>query len=394
MPPPPSNKVACRKRFCDSWLAEPNFSSWLQKCEGNPFKAFCTACEKEFNCGKSELRKHASGQSHITMLRNTGDLTDTDSAAWLAFASVRERVKRAEIIHVLNIIEHSRSFHSYEHDTRMQLRAVDSMDVLKQMKLKRTKIAAITNNVINEAIVRNVTKILKNTFFSILVDESTDVSGYKNLCILARYTYEGTIQTYLLDYLRLREGNAEYLYDCFKYSMQKYDIPVSNVIGVSVDNASVMVGKHNSFVSRLLAENDSQVVVLPCICHSIHLAACNACKKLPEHVEELLYSLYSYFVSSLKKQQGLEDIQEIMHITKQKLLQPSKTRWLALSQCVDRVLNQWNALYAYFAVESCTAANPLFPGMSLEESICNRMNYPLTKAYLQFSITSFGSPPI
>ncbi|XP_026666824.1 uncharacterized protein LOC113463894 [Ceratina calcarata] len=73
-----------------------------------------------------------------------------------------------------------------------------------------------------------------------------------------------------------------------------------------------------------------------------------------------------------------------MNMTKQKLLQPSRTRWLALSQCVERVLNQWNALYTYFAVESCTMANPLFPGMSLEESIFHRMNYPLTKVYLQF----------
>ncbi|XP_026674185.1 zinc finger protein 862-like [Ceratina calcarata] len=344
MKPPPSKKMAWTKRFCDSWLAEPDFSLWLQKCEGNPFKAFCTYCQKELKCGKSELRKHARGQSHITMLSKRKSFTDTDSAAWLATASLNDRVKRAEIMYVLNIIEHSRSFRSYNHHMKMEQRAVDSIEVLKKMTLKSTKIAAITKNVINETIVRNVSEILRNTLFSILVDESTDVSGYKNLCILARYTYEGAIHTYLLEYVRLREANAEYLYDCFKYSMKQYDIPVRNVIGISVDNASVMVGKHNSFVSRLLEENDSEVVVLPCICHSIHLAACNACGKLPKHVEHLLFSLYRYFTTSPKRQQSLEDIQEVMHIAKQKLRQPSRTRWLALSQCVDRVLKQWNAL--------------------------------------------------
>ncbi|XP_026673906.1 uncharacterized protein LOC113465006, partial [Ceratina calcarata] len=213
MNPPPSKKVARTKRFSDSWLTEPDFSSWLQKCDGNPLKAFCTVCRKKLQCGKADLRRHATGQSHITMLNKTQGLTDIDSAAWLASASLGDRVRRAEIMYVLNIIEHSRSFRSYEHQMRMEQRALDSIDVLNNMKLKSTKIRAITNNVINEAIVSNVSEILRNTLFSILVDESTDVSGYKNLCILARYTYEGAIHTYLLDDLRLREGNAEYLYD-------------------------------------------------------------------------------------------------------------------------------------------------------------------------------------
>ncbi|XP_017892308.1 uncharacterized protein LOC108632323 isoform X2 [Ceratina calcarata] len=384
MTPPPSKKVARAKRFCDSWLGEPDFSSWLQKCEGSPFKAFCTLCQRELQCGKSELRRHASTQSHITMVCNREGLTDTDSAEWVASASLSERVKRAEIIYVLNMVEHSRSFHSYEQHRRVQLRAVDSMDVLKKMKLKSAKIAAITKNVINEAIVRNVTEILRNISFSILVDVTTDVSGYKNLCILARYNYDGANHTYLLDYLHLREGNAEHLYDCFKYSMEKYNIPVKNVIGISVDNATVMMGKHDSFVSRLMAENDSEVVVLPCICHSIHLATCNACEKLPPHVEYLLLSLYRYFTTSPKKEESLKDIQEIMNMAKKKLLQSSTTNWLALSQCIDRVLKHWNVLYTYFAVQMYTVADALFPAMTLEEGIFNRMNYPLTKAYLEF----------
>jgi hypothetical protein len=56
-------------------------------------------------------------------------------------------------------------------------------DRIKRMTLKRPNISVVTKNVINETIVLKTMNILKNEFFTVLIDESVNVSETKNLCI-------------------------------------------------------------------------------------------------------------------------------------------------------------------------------------------------------------------
>ncbi|XP_026672447.1 uncharacterized protein LOC113464790, partial [Ceratina calcarata] len=306
MTPPPTKKVIRRKSFCPSWLEDPELSPWLAKCEDNPYKSQCIVCKKTLEGGKADLLRHSRTKLHMRLAQSqvachAGE-SSSESVSTTTTSFVDD-VKEAEITCVLGIIEHSRSFHSYNHFTKMMCRAGKDSNILSKMTLKRTKISAIIKNVLNKAVVDKVTAILRVNPFSVLVDESTDVSDNRNLCILARYTYKGTIQTYLLDYFRLKDATADYMYKCFQYTMEKYNLPMTNVVGICTDNASVMLGKHNSFVSRLLEQNKNEVVTLPCICHSMHLVACRACEHLPKDIEDFLHMLYSYFSKSDKRQQ-------------------------------------------------------------------------------------------
>lgn len=73
--------------------------------------------------------------------------------------------------------------------------------------------------------------------------------------------------------------DADHLYNAFKTCLNKKNIPVSNIIGLASDNANVMLGKNNSFMTRLQVET-STLTVIPCICHSAALVATKACSKL------------------------------------------------------------------------------------------------------------------
>ena len=235
---------------------------------------------------------------------------------------------------------------------------------------------AISKNVINKAIITKTVENAHNKFFSVLIDETTDVANIKILCFLIRYVQKDQLCTDLLDLIRVNECTAENLYKCFQHSLKKYNLSISNMVGVCVDNANVMVGVHNSVTSRLIAEN-SEICIIPCICHSIHLAARHACKKLPKYVEKFLHSLHSYFSQSPKRQHILEDAQQFTKVAKRKVLQPSATRWLALSECIKRVLSQWTVLFSVLAEaasEKDDAAVKIF----------STFNCLYTKAYLQF----------
>ena len=147
------------------------------------------------------------------------------------------------------------------------------------------------------------------------------------------------------------------------------------MVGMCVDNANIMVGSHNSLTSRLLKDNP-EIYVFPCICHSLHLVASHACKCLPSFVEDLLHSIYSYFSRSSKRQSNLEEIQDFLNMRRQKVLQPAPTRWLAVSECLKRILDQWVPLFSAFSAAAFEDET------DVAGKIFNLMNCPFTQAYV------------
>ena len=81
-----------------------------------------------------------------------------------------------------------------------------------------------------------------------------------------------------------------------------------------------------------------------CICHSAHLCASHACKKLPRTAEELMHDVYNYFSNSPKHQEQFRVVQHFCNVALHKLLHPCQTRWLSLS----RLIEQWDALIIFF----------------------------------------------
>ena len=86
---------------------------------------------------------------------------------------------------------------------------------------------------------------------------------------------------------------------------------------------------------------------MKCICHSAHLVASNF-SKLPRQAEDFIRDIYSFFNHSARRLVGLSEFNTSLtqsHISCFRI----KTRWLSLQQCVNRILEQWQALTAYFA---------------------------------------------
>jgi hypothetical protein len=94
--------------------------------------------------------------------------------------------------------------------------------------------------------------------FTILLDESTDISNTKFLCLLARYISprSGQVLTKLLELIPLdaRDTTGEAIFNKFTATLNKFEIPLEHILGVASDGANVMVGSKNSFFSRLKQE--------------------------------------------------------------------------------------------------------------------------------------------
>ena len=220
---------------------------------------------------------------------------------------------------------------------------------------------------------------LKGSFFSVITDETTDVSTCKQLAIVTRVynDHTQTVQCNLYDLVELPNSDAETMFEAICSSFEKESIPLSNIIGFAADTTNVMFGQHNSVASRLL-KAIPHIYLMKCICHSAHLCASHACEKLPRTAEDLLHDVYNYFCHSAKRQQDLKNFQYFTETEPHRLLKASQTRWLSLHSCVARLIEQWDTLLQYF--EMAVKRDNLL----VTEKILSLMKNPILKLYFLF----------
>lgn len=179
--------------------------------------------------------------------------------------------------------EHNISFQTMDHLSET-IKSIPDWKIAAYIKLKRTKCTGVIKNVIGECHKSDLEALLKSTKFSVLVDESTDISSVKTMCIVVRvYDPEtGKISSLLWELRPLFEkddfdaanqgATGAAIYNSITKSFLDRNVPLNNIIGFASDGASVMMGQHNSVASRFMANNPG-ITILKCICHSLHLCA-------------------------------------------------------------------------------------------------------------------------
>ncbi|CAI6353079.1 unnamed protein product [Macrosiphum euphorbiae] len=113
-----------------------------------------------------------------------------------------------------------------------------------------------------------------------MTDESTDIGTIKTSCVVARFYDESSemIENVfwqlhnVYDTDNPSSASAEHLYNGLISTLNEYEIPLTNIIGFGSDGCNVMMGQHNSVVSRL-RESCPGIFIMKCVCHSAHLCA-------------------------------------------------------------------------------------------------------------------------
>jgi hypothetical protein len=172
---------------------------------------------------------------------------------------------------------------------------------------------------------------LRKGKFSIIIDETTDVGTKKSLVVLARFFNKdlNKVKDHFVDLIEVSDASAKSLFNSIKLLLDSNNIPYNNLIGFGADNASVMMGNLGG-VKAKLQEISPHIVIQGCGCHSLHLCASAACKKLPNCVEQFARDVYTYFSHSPKRLEELKEFEMFLEEKPTKLLYPSQTRWLSL----------------------------------------------------------------
>lgn len=120
------------------------------------------------------------------------------------------------------------------------LKVIGKGTPLYNLKLHRTKCSSLIKYVIAPSLIEELIQDIGTSYFSLIVDESTDVLVFKYLCICIKYVSvkNECINLQFLGIIEIVSCTAESLYNYICNFMDEIHLDISNVIGKGTDGAN------------------------------------------------------------------------------------------------------------------------------------------------------------
>ena len=105
------------------------------------------------------------------------------------------------------------------------------------------------------------------------------------------------------------DGKGKTIYDSVNQLVNVRGLQYKDLIVVSTDGASTMIGHENGLVS-FLKKNNPNLIIVHCLAHRESLAAIDASKKIHElfYVEKIANNVYSWIQNSPKRNNEHNDL--------------------------------------------------------------------------------------
>ncbi|XP_022183191.1 uncharacterized protein LOC111042802 [Myzus persicae] len=279
-------KPTYTQKFRQVWKTDKLFMDWLQEMKDDPEKAYCKVCCCSIRARKADLVNHSACNKHksalsATCIRRTGSFQ---------FKPNNLQMQHTQASMALFVSAHS------------AIMAIDHLGELcntnftgDNIKMHRTKCSRIIINILAPFFVKDLRNDIGQSKYSLLIDESTDISvlKYLGMAIINYSRDKNDVVTSFFALEELRECNAQAIVDAMKSALQEYNLNIKNLIGIGSDNASVMVGINNGNHAILKQENPN-LILIKCVCHSLQLATSQACAEtVPRHLDFLISESYN-----------------------------------------------------------------------------------------------------
>ncbi|XP_064648741.1 uncharacterized protein LOC135500955 [Lineus longissimus] len=354
--------------------------------------ARCSYCKSDFSIahsGSYDIERHQKGKKHTDMMKaaknthNVGDFFHQRNEA------LDLQVVKAETIMTEFIVKMNLPLTAADEFTKVVKEAFPDSKIAKLYGCGRSKTTAIVKHMAAE-IKDEMKEKMKTGAFSIATDGSNDQKEKQFPVVVSSSSIEDGVTVQLLS-VPVLEGvpaTGKNIFNLLDAEMKDEDepIPWSNCLAFGTDNANVMVGNRKG-VFAFMVEKNSDIFLSGCPCHLIHHAAEKFAAALPFKVDEVLTDTFFYLDKSSNRLIALDTYQKLYDVGRHtKILKHVSTRWLSVSRCVDRILENWEALYSLF--KDAADAETKAAGKEQPETRVGRMyrfyRSPTNKLYCMF----------
>ncbi|XP_064082991.1 uncharacterized protein LOC135199007 [Macrobrachium nipponense] len=195
-----------KRKFRDAWINE-DFQSWLKPVEGNPERASCRICHKELNAELTCIKRHNTSKTHLQNERAI-DLGQLELEGNQIDSSTPIGVSTATILLACFIAENNLPFTTADKLVDLMKRMFPDSAIAQGLFMKRTKCTDVIRTM-GKTVTNSLIKKLRTNKFSVIMDESTDVSTTKSCAVIVRFydSHEQKITTAMLDLINVYDSN-------------------------------------------------------------------------------------------------------------------------------------------------------------------------------------------
>ncbi|XP_052212530.1 zinc finger protein 862-like [Dreissena polymorpha] len=175
-----------------------------------------------------------------------------------------------------------------------------------------------------------LTQAIDSPWYTIMVDETTDISVISEMTVYIRFLKDGRSQTRFLSILPLNDCKAETITTSLTTHLRELHLPLDRMCAFGSDGAPVMVGSKNG-VAAQLRKLVPHLINNHCVAHRLALAAGQAANGLTYMLKfkDIIGDLYRFYAKSAVRTRGLHEIQELLQEPDLKLVEAKDVRWLS-----------------------------------------------------------------
>lgn len=315
----------------------------------------CSLCSSTFsisNKGKYDLEQHLNSEKHKKNIRASTSSGVVTSFFASTFSKQSHQIAAAEGTLAFHTVRHHFSFRSCDCSHNLLKFILPDSKIAKKILCARTKTEAIVTGVLAPLSIDILIKDLRDVeFISVATDASNH--GDKKLfpVFLQYYSNEFGITVKLIKIKALPNETSQTVFEFLTEVLKKHNL-LKKVVEFSADNCNTKfgglqrAGKNNKFAK--LKSSNPALVGIGCPAHILHNNAQYGFDGLPIDVESIVMKIYNYFSIYTVRVEKLKDFCEFADLGYKQLLNHSKTRWLSLFPCVQRILEIYEALKSYF----------------------------------------------
>lgn len=176
----------------------------------------------------------------------------------------------------------------------------------------------------------------KCEWFSLQLDESTDISNTAQLAVMIRMVFNDyTVKEELLKLLSMNERTrGEDIYNIFKQYATEINMPLHKVSAIITDGAPAMVGCNNGFISHCMKDDSfTNFMVYHCIIHQETLCA----KILSfDHVMNIVVTIINQIRANPLSHRIFKALVETGELSKSHISLHTDIRWLSRGKALGQ----------------------------------------------------------
>lgn len=204
-------KMKIVRNFNEKWTCKAEFKNWLTQkkdFKGNNM-GYCNVCGSFLSPHLTEIKRHGLSKKHLQSIKQVAQQPSVSTV--FKMSSLTEKTRIGELKMTALLAKKNLPFSLMDTLTPLLSSVFTDSQIAKNMTLKRTKSSTIMKNVLSKSLLDEICYTLKQPgcFYSLIMDESSDISEKKQCAIVVIYfnTEAMVVETKFLDIIETASGN-------------------------------------------------------------------------------------------------------------------------------------------------------------------------------------------